>query len=346
VCSSKVPVLLPCHGAPESGARAVEVAADLAGRGLAEVVEDIEQVVAAAREGRAVLALDGCAGSCQARLLDAHGVRALRALNLSEPSAGGEELAHASSVAALEAAATPVKRTRRALTVAPQPDERRTHSLDDYLLALDALTSPVVECGAVADAPTLTAHVAQLLGVSRAAAGEMVARLKEEGLVQRGEHKDLLLTVAGRAAADRLLRTQRILECFVVESLGYSIAECHERARELAPGFDAEAVERVWESLGRPERCPHGRPLDPVQARDGARELLALSAVRLGSGVTVDRLEEGNRERLSALADAGIRPGTRLTEVAVNPAAGMVSFLVGGERGTISSLLAGAVLVR
>jgi len=344
--SSKVPVLLPCHGIPESGARAVEIAADLADRGLAEVVENIEQVVAAAREGRAVLALDGCAGSCQARLLDAHGVGAMRALNLSSPSAGGGELADASSAAALEAAATPVKRTRRHPPVAPQPDERRAHSLDDYLLAVDALTSPVVECGAVADAPTLTAHVAQLLGVSRAAAGEMVARLEEEGLVQRGEHKDLLLTTAGRAAADRLLRAKRILECFVVESLGYPVAECHERARELAPGFDTDAVERVWESLGRPERCPHGRPLDPAEARESARELLALSAVRSVGEVTVDRLEEDSRERLSALTDAGITPGARLAEVTVSPAAGIVSFLIKGERRTISSLLAAAVLVR
>jgi DtxR family Mn-dependent transcriptional regulator len=343
--ASKLPVMLPCHGAPAGGARPADVAAELAGRGLAEVVEDIEQVVAAAREGRPVLALDGCAGSCQARLLDAHGVRTLRALNLSEPRAESG-VAGASSVAALEAVASPVRRTRRAFPVAPQLDERRSHSLDDYLLALDALTAPVVECGAVADAPTLNAHVAQLLGVSRAAAGEMVARLEEAGLVQRGEHKDLLLTASGRAAADRLLRMKRILECFVVESLGYSIAECHERARELAPGFDAEAVERLWESLGRPERCPHGRPLDPVEARDTARDLLALSAVAVGGEVTVDRLDEGSEERLSALTDAGIAPGARLEDVAVNAAAGMVSFRAAGERRTISRVLAAAVLVR
>jgi DtxR family Mn-dependent transcriptional regulator len=346
VRASKVPILLPCHGVAESGARASEVAADLAQRGLAEVVDDIEQVVAAAREGRAVLALDGCAGSCQARLLDAHDVRALRVLNLSEPTHDGEEVADVSSVAALKAAATPLKRSRRTLAVAPPPDERRSHSLDDYLIALDALTAPVVECGAVADAPTLTAHVGQLLGVSRATAGEMVARLEEEGFVQRGERKDLLLTVPGRAAADRLLRKQRILECFVVGTLGYSIAECHEHARKLAPGFDAEAVERVWESLDRPDRCPHGRPLDPARARTSARDLVALSAVKQGGNVRVDRLEEGSRERLSALADVGIAPGASLTEVVVNPAADVVSFVIARKRRTISGRLAGAVLVR
>ena len=37
---------------------------------------------------------------------------------------------------------------------------RRPHSLDDYLLAIDALTSPIAACGAlIADVPTLAAHV-------------------------------------------------------------------------------------------------------------------------------------------------------------------------------------------
>jgi DtxR family Mn-dependent transcriptional regulator len=346
MAAAKLPVVLPCTGTPESGARAAEVAAGLAGRGLAEVVDDVEQVVAAARDGRTVLALDGCAGSCQARLLDAAGVRSLRALNLSGPGATGVEVAKASSVEALAAAATPLRRTRRAPALAAQSDERRSHSLDDYLLALDALTASVVECGAVADAPTLTAHVARLLGVSRAAAGEMVVRLEDEGLVRRGERKELLLTAAGRTAADRLLRAKRVLECFAVDSLGYSIAECHGRARELTLGFDDEAVERVWAALGRPERCPHGRPLDPVRARESARELLALSAVRASGLVTVDRLEEGSRERLAALADAGIAPGVRLAEVTADPAAETVSFLVAGERRSIGGALADAVLVR
>ena len=340
-----VPLLLPCHGTAGNGARAEDVARDLEGRGLAEVVEDIEAIVAATRAGREVLALDGCAASCQARLLDAHGLRTLRALNLSDPPATGE-LVDAASVDALEAAATPVRRTRRAPGVAPRAGTHRNHTLDDYVLAVDALTSPVVECGTVADAPTLAAHVAQILGVSRAAAGEMVARLEDERLVKRGAHKDVLLTPEGRAAADRLLRGQRILECFVVATLGYEVADCHDRARELAPGFDDDALDRVWHALGRPGRCPHGRPVDAAEARRTARELRALSAVPSGASVTVDRLEEGNRDRLSALADACVEPGRVLADVRISAAAGMVSFAVDGRKRAISTGLAGAVLVR
>lgn len=52
---ANVPVLLPCHGVAANGARVEGVARDLESRGLAEVIDDIEQVVAATRAGREVL---------------------------------------------------------------------------------------------------------------------------------------------------------------------------------------------------------------------------------------------------------------------------------------------------
>ncbi|MES1246290.1 MAG: iron dependent repressor, metal binding and dimerization domain protein [Actinomycetota bacterium] len=325
------PLLLPCHGTTEDGARVEDVARDLEDRGLGEVAHGLDEAIAATQAGREVLTLDGCAASCQARLLDARGVHAGRALNLADR---------------LEADATPLKRTRRPPSVTPQTASRRNHSLDDYLLAVDALTSPIVECGAVVDAPTLSAHVAQVLGVSRATAGEMLARLESEGLVERGMHKDLLLTGEGRTVTDRILRQQRILECFAVATLGHDVADCHERARELAPGFDADALERPWEALGRPDRCPHGRPVDAAEARRTVRDLVALVAVQPGARVTVDRLEEGNSDRLHALADAGIEPGRTLADVRLSTAAGVVSFRVDGRERAISATLAGSVLVR
>ncbi len=327
------PLVVPCHGVTEEGIRVDDHAREMERRGLVEVAEDLDAITAAARSGRTVVALDGCAAGCQSRWLVAQGVKA----TALPRSAGAAELA---------AAALPRRRSRPLPPVAAAPHGHRTNSLDDYLLAVDALTAPVVECGAVVDAPTLAAHVARILGVSRPAAGEMIGRLEQDGLVSRGERKEVLLTPSGRRAADVLLRRQRILERFVVETLGYDVADCFEQARGLAPGFDHDALERLWQALGRPDRCPHGRPIDPAEARRTARDLIALSAARRGSTVRVDRLEEGNRERLQALDDAGIRPGSVLTDVEVQPAADLVSFTGHGGREAIRLSLAGSVLVR
>jgi DtxR family transcriptional regulator, Mn-dependent transcriptional regulator len=343
------PILLPCHGTSTRGVHADDVAATLAARGLVQVVEDIEEIVAAAREGRDVIALDGCAASCQARLLDARGVQTVRGLSLDDERERTEAVSSASSVAELEAASGPVRRSRRlAPAAAGELSARTTHSLEDYLLALDTLTAPVVACGAVADAPTVAAHVAQVLGVSRPAAGEMLGRLGHLGFVRRGQHKDVLLTPKGRAAADTALRRQRILERFAVDTLGYGIDECYERAREIAEGFIEETLERVWAVLGQPDRCPHGWPVDAKLARRESRGLLALSSVPSADVVEVERIDETSRQRVRALLDAGVAPGAALGEISVNSAAELVSFAAveGGERRSISLALAGSALVR
>jgi DtxR family transcriptional regulator, Mn-dependent transcriptional regulator len=347
------PIVLPCHGASSGGVSALDVAHVLEAHGLAEMLENVEEIVAAAREGREVIALDACAGNCRARLLDARNVPTLRALNLDGETPGGKEVADATSIGELEAATSPVRRTRRSLPVPSGELGGRSHSHDDYLLALDTLTSPVVECGAIVDAPTLAAHVAQLLGISRPAAGEMLARLEDDGFITRGAHKDVMLTPRGRREADRIVRKQRILECFAAGSLGYPVDECFERAREIAPGFGDEALDRVWAAVGRPTSCPHGWPIDPERSRQESRGLFALSAAPPATAVMVERVDEMSSERLRALRDAGIEPGGRLSEVTVNAAAGMVGFARAPEprrslsaMQSISLVLAGAVLVR
>ena len=73
------------------------------------------------------------------------------------------------------------------------------HSVDDYLETIYFLAFPVGEYRpATKGAPALAVRVADMLGVSRASAGEMLKRLESEGLVERGEQKEAILTPKGR----------------------------------------------------------------------------------------------------------------------------------------------------
>jgi Mn-dependent DtxR family transcriptional regulator len=295
------PLVLPCEGAA--------VAAEaLAARGEVELARDVEDAVVQAGSGRAVLTLDACGAACRARLLRTSGVAA-RAL-------GG-------------------RWTRPRPPVSHTAPATRPHSLDDYLLAVDRLTFTVVACGAVADVTTLASHVAQVVGVSRPTAGEMLARLERVGLVRRDAAKELHLTDEGRARADVLLRRRRILECFVA-TLGYRLDECWDRAVDLARGFDDEALDRLWDRLGRPSVCPHGWPVDVAEARASTLGLRALTAVAAGSTAVVDRLDE--------LQPAELPLGAVLMEVAVEGEG--VAFRLDGKRRTLASAAAAGVLVR
>src|SRR5260370_16427315 len=76
------------------------------------------------------------------------------------------------------------------------------HSVDEYLETIYFLAFPIGEYRPQETAlPTLSARVAEMLGVSRASAGEMLKRLEADGPVEPGEHKEAVLTQPGRARA-------------------------------------------------------------------------------------------------------------------------------------------------
>ena len=81
------------------------------------------------------------------------------------------------------------------------------HSVDEYLETIYFLAFPIGEYRPMSDGlPTVAVRVAEMLGVSRASAGEMLKRLEAEGLIERGEHKEALLTTTGRARAEKVVR--------------------------------------------------------------------------------------------------------------------------------------------
>src|SRR5213595_3388888 len=126
------------------------------------------------------------------------------------------------------------------------------HSVDEYLETIYFLAFPIGEYRPQSSgSPTLAARVAEMLGVSRASAGEMLKRLEAEGLVERGEHKEAILTATGQERAERVVRRHRIIERLLTDFMGYTAAEAHVHADELGDTFSDDMVQRMWERLDR-----------------------------------------------------------------------------------------------
>src|ERR671937_51497 len=196
------------------------------------------------------------------------------------------------------------------------------HSVDEYLETIYFLAFPIGEYRPqVAGSPTLAARVAEMLGVSRASAGEMLKRLEAEGLVERGERKEAILTPAGRERAERAVRKHRLIERFLTDFLGYTAAEAHEFADELGETFTDEMVERMAERLGNPDRCPHGWPVDPAAEQAENAELSALAELPPGTRATIVRLAEHDGQLLHWFYDEGLVPGSDVEVRAAEPAA-------------------------
>src|SRR5206468_9723252 len=122
------------------------------------------------------------------------------------------------------------------------------HSVDEYLETIYFLAFPIGEyTPRGAGSPPLASRVAEMLGVSRASAGEMVKRLEGEGLVERGTRKEAILTGPGRERAERVVRKHRIIERLLTDFMGYTAAEAHVHADELGGTFSDDMVERIEE---------------------------------------------------------------------------------------------------
>jgi DtxR family Mn-dependent transcriptional regulator len=221
------------------------------------------------------------------------------------------------------------------------------HSVDDYLETIYFLAFPIGEYRPHASgSPTLASRVAEMLAVSRASAGEMLKRLEAEGLVERGEQKEAILTPAGRERAEKVVRKHRIIERLLTDFLGYTAAEAHVHADELGDTFSDEMVERIEEKLGHPDRCPHGWPVDPDREQAENHELAPLADLQPPANATIVRLAEHDGELLHWFYDEGLVPGTELELKAAQPAAGQFTVQMDGREKAIGEKAAAGLFVR
>jgi DtxR family Mn-dependent transcriptional regulator len=222
-----------------------------------------------------------------------------------------------------------------------------SHGIDDYLETIYFLAFPIGEYQpSPGTSQAISARVGEMLGVSRASAGEMLKRLEAEGLVERGEHKEAILTPTGTERARKVVRKHRIIERLLTDFMGYTAGEAHVHADELGGTFNDEMIERIDEKLGHPQRCPHGWPVDPDFEQAENRELQPLSDLEPGQTATIVRLAEHDGDLLHWFYDEGLVPGTSVEFRAAEPAAGQFRVAIGGGEKAIGEKAAAGLFVK
>jgi DtxR family Mn-dependent transcriptional regulator len=220
------------------------------------------------------------------------------------------------------------------------------HSVDEYLETIYFLAFPIGEYRPSTGSTAIASRVAEMLGVSRASAGQMLKRLEADGLVERGEQKEAILTGAGIERANRVVRKHRIIERFLTDFMGYTAAESHVQADELGDTFTDEMIERMNERLGRPERCPHGWPVEPEAEQAENAALVPLAELGTGREAEIVRLAEHDGDLLHWFYEEGLVPGTRVSVRRVEPAAGQLEVAVDGAERALSEKAADGIYVR
>src|SRR5437588_940112 len=180
----------------------------------------------------------------------------------------------------------------------------RTPAIEDYAKAIYALERRGGE-------PVTTNALADRLGVTPASASGMVKRLDELGLVEHQRYKGVSLTGNGRRVALEVMRHHRLLELYLVKSLGVPWDRVHEEAEVLEHVLSEELEELIAAKLGDPTVDPHGDPIPTreLTIEEGSTE--SLQSLEPGAMGTFTRVSDSDPEMLRFLAERGIAPGDR-----------------------------------
>ena len=184
--------------------------------------------------------------------------------------------------------------------------ELLTNSIQDYLKSIYDLT----ENGQAAS----TTSLALRLGVAPASVTGMLQKLANltPPLVNYHKHQGAKLTAKGRRAALEVIRHHRLLESWLVQTLGYSWDEVHNEAEKLEHVISEEFEARIAAALGNPSRDPHGDLIPTPDLRMPDDDTIPLSALHVGQATVIQRVKTDDADLLRFLEDLDLIPGKRV----------------------------------
>lgn len=181
------------------------------------------------------------------------------------------------------------------------------------------------------DTPVTPSLIAERTELKLSSVSDAVRKLTSQGLLDHTPYGAVELTDEGRAYAVAMVRRHRLIETFLVSTLGYSWDQVHDEAETLEHAVSDFMIDRIDELLGHPTRDPHG---DPIPTADGVVRVVAatqLSSVAPGAHVVVERISDDDPELLQFFEDRGIVLGAQLTLQEGAPFSGSLEVVVSGE---------------
>ena len=188
-----------------------------------------------------------------------------------------------------------------------------TISIQDYLKNIYELT----ENGESAS----TNALARKLNIKPASVTGMIQKLasSKPALVEYQKHQGVTLTRQGKRAALEVIRHHRLLEAWLVQTLGYSWDEVHEEAERLEHVISEDFERRIAAAMGDPVRDPHGELIPTADLIMPLDESIPLSALRPRQTGKVLSIKAPETELLRHLEGLGLTPGARIQVLDYSP---------------------------
>jgi DtxR family Mn-dependent transcriptional regulator len=129
-------------------------------------------------------------------------------------------------------------------------------------------------------------------------------------LVEYQKHQGVTLTWEGKKAALEVIRHHRLLEAWLVQTLGYSWDEVHAEAEKLEHVISEDFERRIAAAMGHPLRDPHGELIPTADLKMPLDDSTPLSSLRPTQSGTIQYIKAADAEMLRHLENLGLVPGT------------------------------------
>jgi DtxR family Mn-dependent transcriptional regulator len=207
--------------------------------------------------------------------------------------------------------------------------ETITQSIQDYLKHIYELN----ESGGTAS----TNDLAMRLNIAPASVTGMLQRLanSKPPLVVYKKHQGVTLTKSGEKAALEVIRHHRLLETFLVTTLGYSWDEVHHEADKLEHVISEDFEARMAKALGNPTRDPHGELIPTADLIMPADQSRPLASLRIDETATVKRVSDDDAALLRHLREIGIVPEVKITVKKYSEFDGNLTVQIEGQKSNL-----------
>jgi DtxR family Mn-dependent transcriptional regulator len=212
-----------------------------------------------------------------------------------------------------------------------------TAAVQDYAKAIYTLETR--------DGSASTSELAALLDVRPGSVSGMLRKLADLGLIEHEPYRGVRLTRRGRRVALEVIRHHRLLELFLVESLGMSWDEVHAEAEVLEHALSEQLEELIAAKLGHPTHDPHGDPIPSAELALSESESRSLYDLEPGEHAVFARVSDADPEMLRFLGERGIAPGATLEVIERQPFDGPLYVRFGDEVHVLGAVLARAMRV-
>ncbi len=204
-----------------------------------------------------------------------------------------------------------------------------TQSIQDYLKHIYELN----ENGGSASTNDLAAR----LNIAPASVTGMLQKLAnaKPALVIYKKHQGVTLTKNGEKAALEVIRHHRLLETFLVNTLGYSWDEVHYEADKLEHVISEDFEARMAAALGHPTRDPHGELIPTADLTMPADKSCPLASLRTDETATVRRVSDDDPALLRHLREIGVVPEVKIIVKNYSEFDGNLTLRVEGQKSNV-----------